>query len=55
MFYAEATDNGAGELTVRTRSSINFAYAPMNAWDAFLELSDASVSFNDAVILLKKK
>lgn len=55
MFYTEAVDNGDGTVSLRTRTKMNIATAPIGAWDDFLKLSDAETAFYDSVLLLKKK
>ena len=55
MFYAEAVDNGDGTVSLRTRTKMNVATAPIGAWDDFLKLDDAITAFYDSVLVLKKK
>ena len=55
MFYAEAVDNGDGTLSLRTRTKMNVATAPIGAWDDFLKIDDAITAFYDSVLVLKKK
>lgn len=55
MFYAEAVDNGDGTVSLRTRTKMNVATAPIGAWDDFLKLDDAITAFYDSVLVFKKK
>lgn len=55
QFFAQGTVDDNGNVLLLIREKINLTYAPLGAWNDFLEIYDAGAAFNDAVLVFNKK
>lgn len=54
-YFASAKMEENGDVTVNVRERYNAYMVPADNWDQYLQITDAAATFNDAVLLLKKK